>query len=155
MKQPESALSPQQRLEGDLKRAMKAREQERVQTLRMLLSAVKNRRIELGAELDEAELLTLVKRAAKQRREAAEQFYRGGREELAAQEERELLILEEYLPAQIDEQTLRTEVAKYVAAEGLSGPRAIGQVMPVMIERFQGAADGKLLSRIVREALGV
>jgi uncharacterized protein YqeY len=155
MKQSEPALSPQQRLEGDLKRAMKARDQERVQTLRMLLSAVKNRRIELGSELDESELLTLVKRAAKQRREAAEQFQQGGREELAAQEERELLILEEYLPAQIDEQTLRQAVTEYVAAEGLSGPRAMGQVMPVMIERFQGAADGKLLSRIVREALGV
>lgn len=147
--------SPQQTIERHLKVAMKAREKERVQTLRMLLTAIKNRRIELGAELEQTEFVALVKRAAKQRQEAAEQFRRGDRIELAEQEERELAILQEYLPEQVDEETLRAAVREYLSEHELSGPKAMGQVMPAMMGRFGDRADGKVLSSIVRSELGL
>ncbi len=153
MSSESAATVPRERIESDLKVAMKARDSERVQTLRMLLGALKNRRIELGSEPDDREFLAQVQRAVKQRREAAEQFRAGGREELAAKEERELVILEHYLPAQADEETVRAAVREFIAAEGLQGPQAMGKVMPAMLERFAGAVDGKQLSRIVREEL--
>ena len=149
----DAALSPQQRIEADVKTSMKARDSERTQTLRMLLTSIKNRRIEIGAEVGDDEFLTLVKRAVKQRREAAEQFRNGDRLELAEKEERELEVLEAYLPEQVDEATLRAAVQEFVAAEGLSGMQAMGKVMPAMMAQFGGAADGKLLSQIVREVL--
>ena len=133
---------------------MKARERDRVQTLRLLLTAVKNRRIELGEELNEREFLVLVRRAVKRGREAAEQYRAGQREDLAAKEEGEILQLESYLPPSIDEKTMREGAAEFIRAEGLSGPQALGQVMKAMVARFEGNADGKALSSVVRELLG-
>ena len=148
------ATTPQERLENDLKAAMKARERVRVATLRMLLTEVKNRRIELGEELSQGDFVALVKKAVKQRRDAAQQYREGQREELAAREEAEIELLEPYLPPEIDHETMRAAVKEYLAQEGLSGPQAMGQVMKAMMARFEGAADGKALSAIVREQLG-
>ena len=145
--------TPQARIEADVKTAMKERKKEELSTLRMLLGDLKNKKIELGRDVDEAEFVALVRRATKQRHDAAEQYRQGGREELAAKEEREAELLSAYLPAAPSDEEIRAAVEEYVAAEGLSGPSAMGRVMPAMIERFGGRADNATVSRIVRDVL--
>lgn len=120
------------RISADLKAAMKAGDKERLATLRLLLTAIQNERIAAGRAVDDEGLMTLVQRAVKQRRESADAYRGGGREEAAAREEREIAILEEYLPEPVDEETLRGAVRELVEAEGLEGPQAIGQVMKTL-----------------------
>lgn len=141
------------RISADLKTAMKAGDKERLATLRLLLTAIQNERIAAGSAVDDEGLMTLVQRAVKQRRESADAYRGGGREEAAAREEREIAILEEYLPEPVDEETLRGAVRELVEAEGLEGPQAIGQVMKTLLPRFAGRTDGATLSRIAREEL--
>lgn len=145
--------TPQQRIEAEVKAAMKAGEKEKLSTLRMLLTEVKNERIKRGSDVDEAGFTALVRKAIKQREEAAAQYHNGGREELAAKEESEKEMLAAYLPAQADEGQIRTAVEAFVAERGLSGPAAIGQVMKEMLARFGTAADGATVNRITREVL--
>jgi uncharacterized protein YqeY len=145
--------TPQERLEADLKTAMKAGEKERLSTLRMLLAEVKNERIRRGGEVDEASFASLTRKAIKQREEAAEQFRKGGRPELADKEESEGRLLAAYLPAQVDEGTLRAAIEALVAERGLSGPAAMGPVMKEILGRFGSAADGAVVSRLAREVL--
>jgi uncharacterized protein len=145
--------TPQQRIEADLKAAMKAGEKEKVGTLRMLLTEVKNERIRRGGEVDEAGFVALTRKAIKQREEAAAQFRQGKREELAAKEEGERAILASYLPAQAGEGQIRAAIEELVAARGLSGPAAIGPVMKEMTARFAGTADGATINRIARDVL--
>jgi uncharacterized protein YqeY len=145
--------TPQQRIESDLKTAMKAGDKERLSTLRMLLADVKNERIRRGGEVDEAGLVALVRKGIKQRQESAEQFRRGDREEQAAKEEREAEHLGEYLPQQASEEEIRAAVEELVEAEGLSGPAAMGRVMRATMERFGSRADGAVVNRLAREVL--
>lgn len=143
----------QQRIENDLKTALKAREKEKVSTLRMLLAEIKNERIRRGKDLDEAAFVAVVRRGVKQCQEAAKQYRDGGREESAAKEEREAEILESYLPRQADEAEIRKAVEDFVAQEGLSGPGAIGPVMKAMMAKFGGRADGGTINKIARDVL--
>ena len=145
--------TPQQRIESDLRAAMKSGDKERVGTLRMLLAELKNERIRRGGEVDEAGFLTALRKGIKQREEAAEQFDKGSRDEQAAKERREAEILGSYLPEAPSEEEIRAAVEAYVAEHDLSGPQAMGQVMPAMIERLEGRADNKQLSKIVRDVL--
>ena len=146
-------MTPQQRIETDLKTAMKAGEKDRLSTLRMLLTEIKNERIRRGSEVDEPGFVALVRKAIKQREEAAGQFRNGNREELAAKEEAEAKILAAYLPAQVDEGQIRTAVQALVSERGLSGPAAIGPVMKEMLARFGSSADGGTINRIARDVL--
>lgn len=146
-------MDPYDRISTDLKAAMKAGDKERLATLRLLLTAIQNERIAAGRAVDDEGLMTLVQRAVKLRREAADAYRGGGREDAAAREEREIAILEEYLPEPVDEETLRGAVRELVEAEGLEGPQAIGQVMKTLLPRFAGRTDGATLSRIAREEL--
>jgi len=145
--------SPQQRIETDLKAAMKAGEKERLSTLRMLLAEVKNERIRRGGEVDEAGFAGLVRKAIKQREEASEQYRKGDRPELADKEEGEAKLLAAYRPAQVDEATIRAAVEALIAERGLSGPAAMGPLMKEMLARFGSSADGAIVSRVAREAL--
>lgn len=145
--------TPQQRIELDLRGAMKAGDKERVGTLRMLLAELKNERIRRGGEVDEAGFLTALRKGIKQREEAAEQFDQGSRPEQAAKERREAEILGSYLPAAPSEDEVRQAVEAYVAEHGLSGPQAMGRVMPAMIQRFEGRADNAVVSKVAREVL--
>lgn len=145
--------TPQQQIEADLKSAMKAGDKERLSTLRMLLTEIKNERIRAGSEVDERTLVSLVRKGIKQRHESAEQFRNAGREETAAKEEREAAILEEYLPKQAGEGEIRRAVEELAAEQGLAGPQDLGKVMRPMIERFGATADGATLQRIAREVL--
>jgi uncharacterized protein len=150
----DTATPAQQRIETAVKEALKAGDKERLQTLRLLLTDIKNERIRRGGEVDEAGFVSLVRKALKQREEAALQFRAGHREELAAKEEREGRILATFLPAAADEATVRSAIAALIAERGLAGPAAIGTIMKEMLSRFGTSADGATLNRIARELLG-
>jgi len=144
---------PREKIEHDMKAAMKAGEKEKVATLRLLLTAITNERIRAGAPVDEASFLGLVQKAIKQRAESAEQYRNGGREELAAKEEREAAILEAYLPEAVPETEIRAAIEAFVAERGLAGPAGIGPVMKEMLGRFAGRTDGGTINRIARDVL--
>lgn len=146
-------MTPQQRIESDLKAAMKAQDRERTSSLRLLLADLKNERIKRGAEVDETGFTAVVRRAIKQREEAAHQYRGGGRPELADKEDREAGILGAYLPQQASEADLRAAAEELVRAQGLSGPAGIGPAMKAMLARFGSAADGATINKIVREVL--
>jgi uncharacterized protein YqeY len=145
--------TPQQRIEGEVKDAMKAGEKEKLSTLRMLLTEIKNEKIRRGGDVDEAGFVALVRKAIKQREESAAAFRNGGREELAAKEDAEAKMLAVYLPAQVDEGQIRAAIQEVVDARGLSGPAAIGPIMKEMLARFGTAADGGTINRLAREVL--
>jgi uncharacterized protein YqeY len=143
----------QQRIEGEVKEAMKAGDKGKLSTLRMLLTEIKNEKIRRGGDVDEAGFVALVRKAIKQREESAAAFRNGGREELAAKEDSEAKMLAVYLPAQVDESQIRAAIQEVVDARGLSGPAAIGPIMKEMLARFGTAADGGTINRLAREVL--
>ena len=145
--------TPQERIEQEVRQALKAGDKERLATLRMLLNAIKNERIRAGEEVDEDGFLRLVRKGIKQRHESAEQYRRGDREELASREEREAEILAAYLPPAVGDDELAAAIRDYVSEMGLSGPQAIGVVMKEMMARFSGRADGGTLNRLARQIL--
>ncbi len=149
-----TTTTPQQRIEADVKAAMKSGEKEKLSTLRMLLTEVKNEKIRRkGEEVDEAGFVSLVRKAIKQREDSISQYRQGGREELAAKEEAEMKMLEAYLPAQVDEEQIRAAIVALVDERGLTGPAAIGPIMKEMLARFGSSADGGTINRLAREAL--
>ena len=146
--------TPLQTVQNHLKEAMKAKDKERLGTLRMLLTSIKNEQIETGAELDEKGFLAVVRRLVKQRKDSASQYREAGRDELADKEEREIVLLQDYLPAQVDEAVLRAAIAELIEAEGLEGPKGIGPIMKAMMQKFGATADGGTINKIARELLG-
>ena len=143
-----------ERIAGDLRDAMRARDEPRKSALRLLSAAIRNAEIEARGELDEGAILAVVQRQVKQRRESIDEFRRGGREDLAEREELELRALGGYLPEPAGREELVEAAREAIAAAGASGPRDLGKVMPALIERFRGRADGREISAIVRELLG-
>ena len=140
-------------LQEDIKNALRAGESEKLQTLQLLLTEVRNKAIELRREVEEKEFLALVQKAIKQRREAAEQFRAGDRVELAEKELREAVFLDAYLPEQLSHDEIRGHIAAIIAEHQLEGPAAIGTVMKEMMQRFSGSADGASVNRIARQIL--
>ena len=145
--------TPQERIGNEVKQALKAQDKERLSTLRLLLNAINNERIRTSEEVDDQTFLSLVRKGIKQRRESSEQYRQGDRPELAEQEEREAEILRTYLPPELSDQEIQTAIREFVAAEGLAGPQAIGQVMQEMTKRFAGSADGATINRLARDIL--
>lgn len=143
-----------ERIAGDLRDAMRARDEPRKSALRLLSAAIRNAEIEARGELDEGAILAVVQRQVKQRRESIEEFQRGGRDDLAEREELELRALRGYLPEPAGREELVEAAREAIAAAGASGPRDLGKVMPALVERFRGRADGREISAIVRELLG-
>jgi uncharacterized protein YqeY len=148
-----TTTTPQQRIEAGVKEALKDGDKLRHQTLRLLLTEIKNERIRRGGEVDEAGFVALVRKAGKQREEAAAQYRAGRREELAVKEEAEAVILASFLPAAADEGAIRAAIAALIAERGLAGPAAIGPIMKEMLLRFGTSADGATINRIAREQL--
>ena len=146
--------TPLERIQSDIKDALKAKATSRLTTLRMLLSDIKNEKIKLGREVGDDDLVRLVKKGIKQRQDAADQYRAGNREEQAAQELAEAEILSEFLPAQASEDEVRAAIEELVAAEGLEGPKAIGVIMKAMMAKFGAAADGRTINLIARQVLG-
>ncbi|MFA5891860.1 MAG: GatB/YqeY domain-containing protein [Actinomycetota bacterium] len=138
----------------DMRAAMKAREQTRVGTLRMLMAAVKNSEVERGRALDDDEVLDAITREAKRRRESIDAFTKGGRDELVAKETAELAVLESYLPAALTEAELAALVDEAIAEAGATDPKQMGVVMKVLVPKIRGRADGGAVSALVRARLG-
>lgn len=137
------------RLQTELNQARKVRDRERTLVLSTALAEVKNREIEVGAELDDAGVVQVLAKAIKQRRDAAEQMRAGGRAELAEREEAQAEVLGVFLPAGLEEAEVRAMVRELVAAGATQMGAVMGQLMP----RIRGRFDGKEANRIVREEL--
>ena len=142
-----------QRLEDDLKTALKSGEKRRVSTLRLLLSALKNERIQAQRALTDEEIEAAIRRAVKQRREAIEQYERGGRRDLVEAESEELGILQAYLPQELSEAELEGEIRRVIGEKGLSSSREVGVVMKEIMARHRGRVDGKRAQEIARRLL--
>jgi uncharacterized protein YqeY len=135
-------------VKSDLTLAMKAGEKERVGTLRLLLSELQK-----AAKEGSSDELAVLRRERKRRAEAERAFRDGGREDLAASESREAVLIGAYLPAELDDGQLRDIVARAVAESGASSPQELGKVMPIAMAEVAGRADGRRVSEQVREAL--
>jgi uncharacterized protein YqeY len=138
-----------EQLRNDLNAARRGREKLRTTTLTTLLSDVRNREIELGREVGDEEIRSVLTSSIKRRREAAEQMRAGQREELARKEEEEAEILQHYLPPQLDEEAVRAMVRETIQG----GAGDLGSVMKAVMPRTKGRFDGTELNRIVREEL--
>ena len=135
--------------------AMKARDQVRLDPLRMLKTALTNKQIEKGRDLDDAEALQVVASLVKQRRESIEQFRKGGRSDLVDKEAREITILEAYLPPAMDTAELDALVQAAITETGATSPKDMGRVMKDLMPRLAGrGADGKAVNELVRRKLG-
>lgn len=142
-------------LRSDLRDAMRARDVPRRNTIRMLEAAIKNAEIDKrGQELAEADILAILQRQVKQRRESIEQFRQGGREDLAEQEELEIGIIEHYLPAQLSRDEIEARARAVIEQVGASGPGDRGKVMGMLMRELRGEADGSLVNAVVGELLG-
>lgn len=144
------------RLRSDLTAAMKARDEVTVRTLRMALTSVTKEEVagRSARELSDSEVVAVLTREAKRRREAADAFAAAGREQQAAAERAEGVVLDAYLPAQLTDDELGDLVAAAVEETGASGPRAMGQVMKVLTPRVAGRAEGARVAAEVRRRLG-
>jgi uncharacterized protein YqeY len=141
------------RIADDLKEAMRARDQLRLDTLRSVLSGFTYKRTEAGVDLTEADEAGVVRKQVKQRTDAAAEFEKAGRKELAEKELREREILMAYLPAQKSEDEVRS-IVRAIIAELPQGSRNQGAVMKVAMPQLKGQADGNLVRRIVTEEIG-
>jgi uncharacterized protein YqeY len=146
-------VSIAERVEQDLITALRARDQTRLATLRLVKAAAKNAEVAKRSPLSNDEYEAIVRRQVKMRREAAVEYDRGNRPEQADQERLELAILEEYLPAQLDEATLRQLVAQAVDETGATSLREMGKVMSHAMQAAQGRADGNQVNQMARQIL--
>ncbi|MBI4971438.1 MAG: GatB/YqeY domain-containing protein [Candidatus Omnitrophica bacterium] len=142
------------KIQDDMKAAMKDRDEVRTNTLRGVMSAVKLYLIEkIKKDAVDEDVILIITRQVKQRRDSIEEFKKGNRPDLVAKEERELKILETYLPAQMTSQELEAIVNKVLAASGLSTKADMGKVMKLVMEETKGRADGKAVSSLVSSKL--
>jgi uncharacterized protein YqeY len=146
-------MSLKTRLTDDMKAAMKAGEKDRLGVIRLLNAAIKQREVDERVELDEAQVLAVLEKQVKQRKDSLSQYENAGREDLAAVERYELGVIQAYLPAQMDASELEAEVAAAIAETGARGPQDMGKVMAVLKPKLAGRADMGALSGLVRNAL--
>jgi len=133
--------------------ATKAGERFQRDTLRLLIAAIENGRIEAGHELSDDETLKVLQKEAKQRRDSIEEYRKGAREDLVASEEAELAIIATFLPEQLDDAAVRLLVEATIAEVGASGMDDLGKVMGPLMQKLDGRADGRAANAIVRELL--
>jgi uncharacterized protein YqeY len=151
-------MALREQLMDDLKEAMRDRDEPRKRTIRSVISAIKTAETQLDASgerrsLDDNDILALISRQAKQRQESIDAFRQGGREDLVAEEEADLAILQSYLPQQLTEKEIEAEAREVIAEVGASGPQDLGRVMKPLMARLKGQADGRLVNQVVRELL--
>jgi uncharacterized protein YqeY len=139
--------------ENDLKAALKAGDKTKVATLRLLIAALRNERIQAGRDLTAEEVEAITRRAVKQRKDSIEQYAKGGRSDLVAAEKAELEILESYLPKGLSEEDLEAEIGAIIAEKGFSSSRDVGLLMKELMSRHRGKVDGKRAQEIARRLL--
>jgi uncharacterized protein YqeY len=142
-----------ERIEQELKNAMRARDQERTDVLRLTLASLRAAEKEVQRPLKEDEELHVLQRERKRRAEAAEAFRGGGREEQAAKEDRELAVIQEFMPEPVDETELERIIDDAIAETGATSLRDLGRVMADVMPQVAGRADGSVVSQLVREKL--
>lgn len=151
-------MTIQEQIIADIKEAMKAKDQDKLRVLRSLKSKLMEKEISERkggeAKLTDEQAVEVLMKAAKQRKESIDQFKDGGRDELAANEEKELEIIESYLPEMMDEEEVRKVVKEKIETLGASGMQDMGKVMGPLMGQLKGKADGSLVSKVVKEELG-
>lgn len=147
-------MSLQESINAALKEAMRSKDQAAITSLRLLLTAMKVREKEVCRALRDDEILAAVSSQIKQRREAIEQFRKGGREDLVQAEENELRVLQSYLPAQLSEEDLAKAVDEIIAEVGAVSARDVGKVMRAAMAKLAGRADGRTVNALVKAKLG-
>jgi len=148
-------MALKEKLQNDLTKAMRARDEVRSATIRMILTAIKNEEVsgKEARDLNDQEVITVLSREAKKRREAAEAFEQAGAADRAANEKAEGVIIAEYLPAQLSESEIKELIATAINETGASGPQQMGLVMKSIQPKIAGRADGGLVSSLVKAAL--
>jgi hypothetical protein len=146
-------MSLKERFNSDLREALRSGDEHRKSALRMVLAALHNAEIEAKGELDEGAVLGVLAKEVKQRRESIEEFRKGGREDLVAREEAQLAFIQPYLPQQMTREEIIEAARSVIAEVGASGPADKGKVMPVLINKLRGRADGREINAVVTELL--
>ena len=143
-----------EKIDADIKDALKSGAKDKVSALRMVSAALKNKEIDKRRPLTDEEVIETVRYLIKQRKDSIEQFAKGGRQDLVDKETAEVAILEVYLPKQLGREELEALVRDAVAQTGAQGPRDMGKVMKALVPMIGGRADNKLVSELVKSALG-
>jgi uncharacterized protein YqeY len=151
-------MSLRQQLAEDLKDAMRQQDETRKRAIRSVIAAIKQADTELDSSgqrvsLSDDDVLVLIAKLAKQRQESITEFRRGGREDLVAEEEADLAILQTYLPRQLSREEIEAQARQIITEVDASGPQDIGKVMKPLMARIKGRADGRMANEIVRELL--
>jgi len=141
-------------IDADIKEAMKAGARDKVSALRMLVAALKNKQIDKRRSLTEEEIAETVRSLIKQRKDSIEQFAKGGRQDLVDKETAEVTVLEVYLPQQLSREEVEKTVRDIIAQTGAQGAKDMGKVMKALVPVLAGRADNKLVSELVKHALG-
>ncbi len=153
-KNQDSQGSPlKQKLVEDLKQALKGGDKVRRSVIRLVMAAIKNAEIARQVTLDDADILGIIAKEARQRRESIEAFRQGNRQDLVTQEEAELAILNQYLPQQMSREEIITEARRVIEEVGARGPGDKGKVMSKLIAQLKGKADGREINTVVTELL--
>lgn len=140
-------------LNDDMKTAMKAKDKESLQTIRMLKASIQNEQIKVGHDLTEEEESVVLSREMKQRRDSLTEFEKAGREDLAEKVKGEITIVEKYLPEQLSEEKIIEIVKAAIAKTGATSPKEFGKVMGVVMPQVKGKADGSKVNAVVKELL--
>ena len=143
-----------ERLNEDMKSALKAGEKERLEVIRLIISDSKYKNVEKGSDLDDNDLIVICQSMVKKRRESIDQFRKGGREDLAAKEQAQIDVIQGYLPAALDPAELEKIIAEEKAATGAVSAKDMGKLMKAVQARIAGRAEGKLVADLVKKALG-
>jgi len=146
-------MSLKEKSTDDMKAAMRAKESARLGTIRLLTSAIKQKEVDERIELTDEQILAVIEKMIKQRKDSITQFEAGGRQDLADIEKSELVILSAYMPAALSDAEVHAEVSAAVAAVGAAGPQDMGKVMGVLKPKLAGRADMTAVSAMVKAAL--
>lgn len=149
-----SEATLKQRITDDMKNAMRAKDKERLSVIRLILAAIKQKEVDQRIELVDADILTILDKMVKQRRDSINQFENAGRSELAAQEEFEISIIQAYLPAQLNETEIATLINEAMAATNAQSMQEMGKVMGWLKPKLQGRADMGAVSQAIKAKLG-
>lgn len=142
------------RITEDMKNAMRAKDSERLGTIRMITSAIKQREVDERITLDDTQVLAVIEKMIKTRKESIVQFQSGGREDLVAKEQKEVDLLQAYMPEQLSEADLDALIADAIAASGASSIKDMGKVMGIVKQKAQGRADMGAVSGKIKAKLG-
>ena len=149
-----SASSLKDTINEEMKNAMRAKEKDRLGVFRLILAAIKQREVDERIELDDAQVLAVMEKMLKQRRDSIDQFDKAGRDDLAQKERFEVELIQSYMPAQMDDSELEAIIQEIVAATGASSMKDMGKVMAELKPKVQGKADMGKVSQKVKAAIG-